>query len=178
MSGHYFRILPLVDTLGHWYAYRTNSLRCISTSQNCSWKLLYNYNYDKISSLLPTVNLEEHNLTSQLDKPTKDGEFLYKLKEPLEFFYTYQDKTPSSQFFFDAEKFLETLVFPDLWFKHHVIDSSKLPQHCSLNTAPAISAKAELELLIPKDLQVNMAQHKLKPVIFDTGASLAITGDK
>ena len=41
-----------------------------------------------------------------------------------------------------------------------------------------VSQEAGLELLTPSDVQVNMALQPLYPVIFDTGASLAITGNK
>ena len=44
--------------------------------------------------------------------------------------------------------------------------------------APAISTKAGLELLKPVDLQLNLTGNAPCTVIFDTGASLAITGDK
>ena len=48
----------------------------------------------------------------------------------------------------------------------------------ALNTAPAVSIKADLELIQPTDLQVNLANNALVPIIFDTWASLAITSDK
>ena len=41
-----------------------------------------------------------------------------------------------------------------------------------------VSQEAGLELLTTSDVQVNMALQPLYPVIFDTGASLAFTGNK
>ena len=46
------------------------------------------------------------------------------------------------------------------------------------NIAPAVSSQAGLELFQPADLQVNFAGTHLSPIIFDTGASLAITGER
>ena len=46
------------------------------------------------------------------------------------------------------------------------------------NTAPAVSIEAGLELIKSIDLQVNLDDNHSNPVIFDTGASLAIPGDK
>ncbi len=47
-----------------------------------------------------------------------------------------------------------------------------------LNIAPAVSTKATNELFSSLDLEVNLLPKPLVPVIFDTGASLSITGDK
>ena len=45
-------------------------------------------------------------------------------------------------------------------------------------TAPAVSTEAGLELLKADEMEVNLAYQNQYPVIRDTGASLAITGDK
>ena len=75
----------------------------------------------------------------------------------------------------------------DLWMdvvpqiKTHQIDATgNISQEDSiaLNTAPAVSIKAGLELIQPTDLQVKLANNAFVPIIFDTGASLVITGDK
>ena len=49
---------------------------------------------------------------------------------------------------------------------------------CTINTAPVISGKVELELFRPMDIQTNLAFNNSSPAIFDTGASLAITGEE
>ena len=181
MPGHYFEIGPFVDKLGSWYSYRTNSVRSISRSNKCSWKLLYEYNYDKVTSCFPIMHVCNHDSGLNGHKSIMDSESFHTVFEaPCTFYDTYQepDDLSSPLYFFDADEFNETLIFPDLWIKHHAVDVSKLPLDSTINTAPAVSSKAELELLTPQDLQVNMASHKLQPIIFDTGASLAITGDK
>ena len=65
----------------------------------------------------------------------------------------------------------------------HIIDTvmgkaTHMKDEFMLNVAPAISAKSEEELFTSLDLEVNLLTSPLQPVIFDTGASLAITGDK
>ena len=65
----------------------------------------------------------------------------------------------------------------------HVINTvTKLSINTSdeykLHVAPAISEKAEQEVFTSLDLEVNLLANPLYPVIFDTGASLSITGDK
>ena len=65
--------------------------------------------------------------------------------------------------------------------KSHQIDNTGnifQQDSIALNTSPAVSIKAGLELIQPTDLQVNLANNASVPIIFDTGASLAITGDK
>jgi len=47
-----------------------------------------------------------------------------------------------------------------------------------VNVAPAISIKAQDELFSSLDLEVNIISKPVYPVIFDTGASLAITGSE
>ena len=48
--------------------------------------------------------------------------------------------------------------------------------NCHVNTAATVFADPGLELLTPEEVQANTSPHLLHPVIFDTGASLAITG--
>ena len=45
-------------------------------------------------------------------------------------------------------------------------------------TAPTVSAEAGLELLKMQELEVNLSIQDNQPIIIDTGASLAITGNK
>ena len=45
-------------------------------------------------------------------------------------------------------------------------------------TAPTVSSEAGLELLKEQELEVNLSIQDNQPIIIDTGASLAITGNK
>ena len=56
------------------------------------------------------------------------------------------------------------------------ISSTAELETLQLNTAGTVFVDPGLELLTPVELQANMATQLVHPVIFDTGASLAITG--
>ena len=47
-----------------------------------------------------------------------------------------------------------------------------------INTAATVFSEPGLELLTPIDIQANSSSQLLHPIIFDIGASLAITGSK
>ena len=53
--------------------------------------------------------------------------------------------------------------------------TSDVTTHC-INTTATVFAETGLELLTPTDIQANSTSHLLHPIIFDTGASLVITG--
>ena len=97
------------------------------------------------------------------------------------FFDSYQQEAEmwKQEQFFDASEFMDTPLYLDFIDKKlHIINTTEFHGATQVNTAPAVSTEAGLELLNPSDIQANMALQKLRPVIFDTGASLAITGDK
>ena len=75
----------------------------------------------------------------------------------------------------DTEILTLNLITPK---KHLIKLPSSNTESMLCNTAPTISKTAAMELLQPPDLHINTAIHNLQPVFFDTGASLAITGDK
>ena len=97
----------------------------------------------------------------------------------FETYQTIEEMMQHTEFFdardIDTKTWTLNLISP----KKHLI---KLPssdtESILCNTAPTISKTAALELLQPPDLHINTAIHNLQPVIFDTGASHAITGDK
>ena len=78
--------------------------------------------------------------------------------------------------FWDTLEYEKPLLILSLFNNHkHLIDTSKQVIKSLVNTALAISKKFQLKLFNPPDLQGSMLGHKLQPIIFETGASLAIT---
>ena len=61
---------------------------------------------------------------------------------------------------------------------HHIVNVTKNHNGTQYHAVTTVSQQAGLELLTSSELQINMASWALHPVIFDTGASLAITEHK
>ena len=80
----------------------------------------------------------------------------------------------------DLEK--DELVFDFLPTTTHIVNTSTSGPTLDItqesHAAPAVSMEAGLELFEPRDKEINLADKLVCPVIFDTGASLAITGNQ
>ena len=83
---------------------------------------------------------------------------------------------PQQSFFDSIDPTMNELFLNLIKPLHHIINVTKIQNGSKCHAAPAVSQQAGLELLTSSELQINMASQALYPVIFDTGASLAITG--
>ena len=117
------------------------------------------------------INKNE-NKTSDLD--AVNSEIFFDSLEVLDSVNTGADMT-----YFDAkDTYLKESTLNLLEPRQHVVKVKLNNNGILCNAAPTVSKLAGLELLQLSELQVNTASHHLQPVIFDTGASLAITGQR
>ena len=166
-TGNYFEINSTYTTIFNNLIKRNLSIKRTVHLPQCTWNMLLEYNMENW-----TVIKEQFGQVANVlgDVNSMDNvNLIQSVKVPM------NERTTAH----DTNKDLWIDVIPQI--KTHKINTTgnTLQQDSIIsNTAPAVSIKAGLELILPTDLQVNQATNVLVPIIFDTGASLAITGDK
>lgn len=176
--------------------YSSFNFRKISHSPFCTWNLLRHYTNVKFCEAFK-LNHVNHKCNKDKAKDidqfqlTMDEHYtkLYdvKLANPVrtsnaqwhfEIYQTIKDMMPHIKFLDARDIDTKTLTLDLITPKKHLIKVLSTNHESILcSTAPMISKTTALELLQPPDLYINTALHNLQPVIFDTGASLAITGE-
>ena len=185
-NGSYFQPGQYFDTCLNIFVQRNLSSLQIAKDVRYTWVFLRDYKYECWTELQ----------TSSLWGLNKYNQFKFnnevKANKPFNQFKTNIDKIR----FYDARKTDEDITFKfqdaveheqlelDLNITQevtHVVNTlSNLEDRNDpfAYTAPAVSSKAGLELLKEQELEVNLSVQDNQPIIIDTGASLAITGNK
>jgi len=176
-SGQYFELGWEYDNiLNKIITRQLSTYRAASLSQ-CTWTLLRDYNYEKFWEIYDQW-ASTRPVKSVASGQLKNGQQKHK-NEDVEL-----QNTNTGMSIVDENIYPQhgnNLFLNFLPGKTHIINATSSRQSSeplSVNTAPVVSLQAGLELLSPMDLQVNIAGTHLCPIIFDTGASLAITGDR
>ena len=184
-NGNFLAITPYFNGFVTSCITRHLSVKRIVRDERCTWEFLRDYNYENWSNHVYNSKVcnSSYNISpNKLSSLTSNNQYK-KLTEEMENYYdAIAQPDDSSNYYFDAvEKETHSLQFDLHLSKHHYVNTTLNTTPVSgtqVCTAPMVSAKGGLELLREQDLEVNLTMQDKMPVILDTGASLAITGNK
>ena len=155
-SGNFFTIPFTHNYIINDWTKRLLSTYSISHDPRCTWRLLYDYNYehwDNFSGSIDEIQNLSHNLPHKIPRIPKNylSEFhdcLDETKEPVLYFFGTMDSVKQELYF----NFFEptTYVLND-------IPNQYQSREIKSYTAPAVSIEARLELLKTQYMEVNLA---------------------
>lgn len=186
-NSQFFSVGLLMDPILTSITVRRNSSHTVAQDSRCTWNFLYNYNYDKWCDLynqdetLPDKKIafsdtNEINTTANIKFNINDFE------QDQYFDAKSEINLSTEQFFFDTMDYempdLQLDLLPTTTHVINTLSNNILQDESQGNNAPTVSIEAGLELLKPAEIEMNVAMQNQQPIIMDTGASLAITGNK
>ena len=149
-QGQCLTLLPLYNEPFNDIINRKLSIELVVQYARCTWNLLQKYNYENMCNLRPNVRL-----SMEMTKDIKNVPCT--LMNNLDRYFDYYTK----------EMHIMSMTI--------TISTSSAAQE--IYTAPAVSIEAGLELFKPRNIEINHTENHVFPFIFDTGASLVITGE-
>ena len=177
--GTYFAPNVYMDVLFFTIMERYWSTKIVVRNTQCTWTLILYYNVNKLASL-KLWKLARNKVLIRVNRWSRN---LLSLTATLNNDQLLNNKADKGERYLDADvtSVLENLVIDFLPFNIHKINTvppSVQQPGMTLNMAAAVSVQAGLELFNPSDIQMNLASSSKSPIIFDTRANLAITGNK
>ena len=174
-QGQYCALSPLYNKCVKYIIIRKLSINLVVQHPKFTWTLLHEYNYKNMNNL-QLKGLEACKFCTKFCSVSTTDQEKYFDKN-MEQASKSDKHGPTNEGLDD-----DGLVIDFSPTITHIVDTSTSGNIVAItqesHAAPAVSIEAGLELFESRDIEINLADKRVSPVIFDTGASLVIPGDQ